>query len=180
MIGNKCFPLLMKDMNGSALKASVEGDAWKWHKRLGHLNFNILQLLSDKEMVMGLPKLKKSTGVREGCIAGKQHKVTFNKEQTWKASKPLELVHSYICGPMQVTTFGRNIYLLIFIDDATRMCWVYLLNHKLKVFKVFKKFKVTVELQSGYKLLKIRSDRGGEYNSHEFIQFCKDLALRDS
>ncbi|KAM1808399.1 hypothetical protein ACFX11_031293 [Malus domestica] len=89
MTGNRCFPLLMKDMNGSALKASIEGDAWEWHKRLGHLNFNILQLLSDKEMVLSLPKLKKSTGVCKWCIAGKQHRDAFNKELTWRASKPL-------------------------------------------------------------------------------------------
>ncbi|XP_050156241.1 uncharacterized protein LOC126630153 [Malus sylvestris] len=42
MTGNKRFQLLMEDMNGSALKASVEGDAWEWHKKLGHLNFNSL------------------------------------------------------------------------------------------------------------------------------------------
>ncbi|KAB2616216.1 retrovirus-related Pol polyprotein from transposon TNT 1-94 [Pyrus ussuriensis x Pyrus communis] len=108
-------------MNGSALKGSIEGDAWEWHKRLGHLNFNNLQLLSDKEMVLGLPKLNKSTGVCERCIAEKQHRDAFSNELTWRASKPLELVHSDVCGLMQVTTFGGNIYFLTFIGDATRI-----------------------------------------------------------
>ncbi|KAB2603895.1 hypothetical protein D8674_041435 [Pyrus ussuriensis x Pyrus communis] len=68
---------------------------------LGHLNFNSLQLLFDKEMVLGLPKLKKSSGVCEGCIVGKQHRDAFNKKLTWRASKHLELIHSNVCGPMQ-------------------------------------------------------------------------------
>jgi hypothetical protein len=37
---------------------------------------------------------------------------------------------------------------------------------------VFKKFKALVELQSGYKLKKLRSDRAGEYTSNEFQEFC--------
>jgi len=37
---------------------------------------------------------------------------------------------------------------------------------------VFKKFRAFVELQSGYKLKKLRSDRGGEYTSNEFEEFC--------
>ncbi|KAM1292477.1 hypothetical protein ACFX2H_019271 [Malus domestica] len=40
------------------------------------------------------------------------------------------------------------------------MCWVYLLNHKSEVFK---KFKAMVELQSGYRMLKLISGSGGEY-----------------
>ncbi|KAI5355015.1 hypothetical protein L3X38_007910 [Prunus dulcis] len=34
-----------------------------------------------------------------------------------------------------------------------------------------------VELQSGYKLKKLRSDRGGEYTSAEFLQFCEEIGL---
>ncbi|CAL8077649.1 unnamed protein product [Prunus armeniaca] len=43
------------------------------------------------------------------------------------------------------------------LDDCTRMCWVYFLRHKSKVLSVFKRFKATVELQSGCKLKKLRS-----------------------
>ncbi|CAL2258196.1 unnamed protein product [Prunus armeniaca] len=34
-----------------------------------------------------------------------------------------------------------------------------------------------VELQSGYKIKKLRSDRGGEYTSTEFLQFCDEVGL---
>nr|GEZ28788.1 hypothetical protein [Tanacetum cinerariifolium] len=32
--------------------------AWLWHRRLSHLNFNYINLLSKKDVVIGLPKLK--------------------------------------------------------------------------------------------------------------------------
>ena len=42
---------------------------------------------------------------------------------------------------------------------------------------MFKKFKALVELQSGYKLKKLMSDRGGEYTSNEFQDFCANLGI---
>ncbi|KAI5334598.1 hypothetical protein L3X38_024731 [Prunus dulcis] len=77
---------------------------------------------------------------------------------------------------MTVTKAG-NRFFLTFIDDCTRMCWVYFLRHKSEALTVFKKFKATVELQSGFKLKKLRSDRGGEYTSLEFDSFCEDVGI---
>ena len=42
-----------------------------WHERFGHLNYKYLSDLSEKEMVIGLPKIKFSKGVCQGCILGK-------------------------------------------------------------------------------------------------------------
>ncbi|KAI5340787.1 hypothetical protein L3X38_020061 [Prunus dulcis] len=90
---------------------------------------------------------------------------------------PLELIHSDVCGPMQSTTIRGNRYFLTFIDDCTRMRWVYFIQHKYEVFNIFKKFKAIVELQSGYKIKRLRIDRGREYTSTEFLKFCEDVGL---
>ncbi|CAL8152291.1 unnamed protein product [Prunus armeniaca] len=63
------------------------------------------------------------------------------------------------------------------IDDCTRMCWMYFLRYKYEVFNVFKKVMAAVELQSGYKLNKLRSDRGGKYTSNEFNRFCDEMGM---
>ncbi|CAL2255687.1 unnamed protein product [Prunus armeniaca] len=63
------------------------------------------------------------------------------------------------------------------IDDCTQMFWIYFLRYKYEVLTVFKKFKATVELQSGYQLKKLRSDRGGEYTSNEFNRFCDEMGM---
>ncbi|BBN67207.1 transposable element gene [Prunus dulcis] len=145
--------------------------------RFGHLNYCSLRLLQEKDMVQGLLKLQESEKTCSGCAIGKSHRSSFDKEIAWRASQPLELIHSDTCGPMQSITLGENRYFLTFIDDHTRMCWVFFLQHKSQAFNIFKRFKNMVELQSGYQIKKLRSDRGGEYTSLEFSKFCEEMGL---
>jgi len=46
--------------------------------------------------------------------------------------------------------------------------WVYIFKEKSVAFTIFKNFKAFVEAESGYKLITLRSDRGGEYTSNIF------------
>ncbi|CAL8990558.1 unnamed protein product, partial [Prunus brigantina] len=178
MKGNICFPLDLKYVNPPMANIARFGESgWLWHIRFGHLNYISLKLLQEKDMVQGLPKLQESEKICSGCAIGKSHRSSFDKEKTWRASQPLELIHSDICGPMQTITPAGNIFFLTFIDDYTRMCWVFFLQHKSQVLNVFKRFKSMVELQSGYKIKKLRSDRGGEYTSLEFLKFCDDVGM---
>ncbi|CAL2255037.1 unnamed protein product [Prunus armeniaca] len=177
MKGNRSFPLNLHTELQVALKASVCQSTLTWHRRMGHLNFNSLKLLQNEGMVLGLPEIKTTSHVCEGCTFGKHCRESFPKEATSRAAFPLELVHTDVCGPMQTATKSGNRYFLTFIDDRTRMCWIYFLRYKSEVFSVFKKFKAMVELQSGYKLKKLRSDRGGEYTSTEFSKFCDDMGM---
>lgn len=68
-------------------------------------------------------------------------------------------------------------YFYTFIDDFIRKFWVYFLEEKLGVFQAFKEFTNLVENQSGYPLEVLRSDRGGEYTSHEFETFNKEKGI---
>ncbi|CAL9012443.1 unnamed protein product [Prunus brigantina] len=178
MKGYRCFPLDLKYVNPPMANRATFGEpAWLWHRRFGHLNYISLKLLQEKDMVQGLPKLQEPEKICSGCAIGKSHRSSFDKEKAWRASQPLELIHSDICGPMQTITLGGNRYFLTFIDDHTRMCWVFFLQHKSQAFNIFKRFKNMVELQSGYQIKKLRSDRGGEYTSLEFSKFCEEMGL---
>nr|GEU43273.1 hypothetical protein [Tanacetum cinerariifolium]GEV01189.1 hypothetical protein [Tanacetum cinerariifolium] len=49
------------DLNGNDLlivAKATSSQAWLWHRRLSHLNFNTINLLSKNDIVIGLPKLK--------------------------------------------------------------------------------------------------------------------------
>ncbi|KAL6287822.1 hypothetical protein ACE6H2_012212 [Prunus campanulata] len=178
MKGNRCFPLDFQYINPvMANKATLEESSWLWHRRYGHLNYLSLMLLQEKDMVQGLPKLQEAEKVCSGCAIGKSHRSSFNKEKVWRASQPLELIHSDICGPMQTVTLGGNRYFLTFIDDHTRMCWLFFLQYKSQALNIFRKFKIMVELQCGYKIKKLRSDRGGEYTSQDFSKFCEEMGI---
>ncbi|CAL8085513.1 unnamed protein product [Prunus armeniaca] len=177
MRGNRSFPMKLQSGIHIAYKANVYHSTTMWHRRLGHLNMSSLKLMQEQEMVVELPEIKAVKGVCEGCVLGKQCREAFPREATTRASTPLELIHSDIYGPMQTTTKAGNRYFLTFIDDYTGMCWVYFLRHKSEVLSVFKRFKAIVGLQSGYKLKKLISERGGEYTSVKFDRFYEDVGM---
>ncbi|KAB2597276.1 Sc-RNase [Pyrus ussuriensis x Pyrus communis] len=128
MKGNMCFPLTLEYVNPlMANRATVEESFWLWHKRYGHLNYINLMLLQEKEMVQGLPRLQVTEHVCSGCAIGKGHREPFDKKKAWRYSQPLELIHSDICGLMQIITLGGNRFFLTFINDHTRI-FVYLQN----------------------------------------------------
>ncbi len=52
-----------------------------------------------------------------------------------RAGEPLELVHSDLCGKMNVKSESGAEYFLSFIDDKTRYVWIYVLHHKDQVFE---------------------------------------------
>ncbi|GKB07913.1 retrotransposon protein, putative, ty1-copia subclass [Tanacetum coccineum] len=60
--------------------------------------------------------------------------------------------------------------------DFSRYGFVYLMKHKHEVFETFKVFQNEVENQLGKKIKAIRSDREGEYLSHEFVNHMKSYA----
>ncbi|CAN6560926.1 unnamed protein product [Malus baccata var. baccata] len=177
MKGNRSFPLKLQPGIQIAMRASVRQAAEIWHRRLGHLNMNALMQLQEHDMVTGLPGLRMNFTVCEGCVIGKHFRDVFPKETNWRAELPLELIYTDICGPMQTPTKAGNKYFITFTDDCTRMGWVYFLRNKYEAFGIFKRFKATIELQSGFKMKKLRSDKGGEYTSLEFSQYYEDLGL---
>ncbi|GAU19660.1 hypothetical protein TSUD_185760 [Trifolium subterraneum] len=81
-----------------------------WHHIYVHLNMKGLKTLSKNNMVKGLPELKDMEGQCGDCLAGKQHRDSFPKKASWRASQKLELVHSDICGPITPGSNAGNIY----------------------------------------------------------------------
>lgn len=98
----------------------------------------------------------------ECCIYGKLYRQPFIPGRSWRAKEKLQLVHSDLCGPTQVDSLGGSRYFLLFIDDFSRMRWVYFIKNKHEVFFCFQKFLALVERQSSQKLQTLRTDRGGE------------------
>jgi transposase InsO family protein len=123
-------------------------------------------------MVTGLPLSMNDIPSCESCIVGKHQRDSF-PSSFYRAKECLELVHTDLCGPMQNQSIGGSFYFLTFIDDCSRKVWVYFLKQKSETFTRFKEFKAEAEKQSGRFVKVLRSDGGGEYDSREFVEFCK-------
>ncbi|XP_070013473.1 uncharacterized protein [Nicotiana sylvestris] len=86
----------------SCLKA-IDDDVELWHKRLGHTSFSLLNKLIPKDLVHGLPMSKfKVENICDACAIGKYVKSSFKSKKDMSTSKPLELLHMDLCGPMRV------------------------------------------------------------------------------
>ena len=177
MSNNRTFKVNFNVVDVHCMTAEGNDVNWLWHFRYGHLNFHGLSRLVAKHMVSGMPQIKAPTEVCEGCVAGKQPRNSFNVSLPPRAKEPLEVVCSDVCGPIEPCTYGGNLYFVIFINEFTRMLWVYPIKRKSEVFAVFQKFKAYAEKQSGATLKILRTDGGGEYTSKEFEVFCESKGI---
>ncbi|KAG8492422.1 hypothetical protein CXB51_009695 [Gossypium anomalum] len=176
-MSDKCFEVNWSSDSHLTHVASTN-DTKLWHQRLGHTNFKSMAQMVSKEMVENFTKTVQSEDVCEVCQMGKQARLPFPTNTTWRASSKLELVHTDVCGPMRTESLSGNRYFILFIDDCTRYCWIYFLKHKSEVAQVFIKFKAAVETETGCKIKTIRSDNGTEYTSAQFQSLCKDAGIK--
>ena len=148
-----------------------------WHKRYG-LNSKSIQIMQQKQMVEGLPKLKEAVKVCIVCNVGKQQRQKIPKKSKWRASNKLELINRDICGLITPTSHSSKRYLLVLVDDFSRKTWIYFLADKSEAFETFKNFKNLVENEAKTAIRDLRTDRGREITSNEFNKFCKDNGIK--
>jgi hypothetical protein len=146
------------------------------HRRYAHLHYQAFP--SIKHIVVGITELKSvHQGLCSGCALGKNITKPFPSNEN-RSKGILDLIHSYVCGPMLVKSLGVSIYYVMFIDDFSRKTWLCLLKTKDEVFRKFQEFKVEVENLTDKKIKLIRSNNGGEYTSKELVSFCKEVGIR--
>lgn len=84
--------------------------------------------MQNKKMVDGLPKFYVNKEICGVCKLGKQVQEVFPKESQTKKKEKLEIVHTDVCGPMQIVSLNGSRYFLLFVDDYTHMAWYTFLN----------------------------------------------------
>lgn len=183
--GKELFRIRMKDKSFSfnpLAAAAVACPAQTnssviWHKRLGHFHLEAIQKLQREEMAVGLPKIEGDLPWCKACLTGKSSRLPFDKTGAWRASSKLQLIHSDVWGRQATPSLNGSRYYVLFIDDFSRMCWIYFMKFKSEVALIFRNFKAWVENQTGCKIQVIRSDNGTEYTAERFDEFCKEAGI---
>lgn len=148
-----------------------------WHERYGHLNLNDLRKLKINKMVSGLDIPPEAINIPcEICNRAKIHALPHRVSET-RTKNTLELIHTDICGPMNVTSMGGARYFVTSIDDKT-YTEVVMLKKRSEVFDAFKKYVAKVEREQDRKIIKVRSDNAKEYTSKEFNEFLEAAGIR--
>ncbi|KAI5353924.1 hypothetical protein L3X38_006818 [Prunus dulcis] len=105
----------------------------------------------------------------ETCILAKSHRTVFPLSDS-KAAKPFDLVHSDVWGPARVTS-NEFRWFVTFIDDCTRLTWVFLLKNKHDVASILPEFCTMVSTQFHARVKVFRTDNGGEYVNNTLTFF---------
>nr|GEW89930.1 retrovirus-related Pol polyprotein from transposon TNT 1-94 [Tanacetum cinerariifolium] len=110
---------------------ATSSQAWLWHRRLSHLNFDTINLLSKDNIMTGLPKLKfVKDHLYYSCELGKAKRKSFHTKTTPSSKRWLQLLHMELYGPMLVESINGKKYVLVSVDDYSRYTWSHFLRSK--------------------------------------------------
>nr|GEU95090.1 hypothetical protein [Tanacetum cinerariifolium] len=103
--GMDLYSITLQDTNSPnpicLMAKATSSQAWLWHHRLSHLNFDTINLLSKNDIVVGLLNLKFIKDyLCSSCKLGKAKRKSFHTKITPGSKRRLQLLHMNLCGPM--------------------------------------------------------------------------------
>ncbi|XP_077228354.1 uncharacterized protein LOC143861305 [Tasmannia lanceolata] len=137
---------------------STSADSFMWHCRLGHPSYESLQRSPVVSDVI-------SPFHCESCQYGKHHRVSYPSRSVSCVNSPFELGHSNVWGPCRTPSMLGGKYFVIFVDDFSRMTWLYIIKDRSEVFSTFCLFYAEITNQYSCSLKCLRTDNACEYFS---------------
>ncbi|GJS31886.1 retrovirus-related pol polyprotein from transposon TNT 1-94 [Tanacetum coccineum] len=180
--GSDLYTISLQETTSSTLicfmaKASPT-QAWLWHRRLSHLNFDYITLLSKKDIVTGLPKL---TYVKDqlclSCEMSKAKRSSFKSKAVPSSKGRLNLLHMDLCGPMRVASINGKKYILVIVDDYSRYTWTLFLRSKDETPEVLKDFLTMIQRNLQAQVITVRTDRGTEFLNKTLHAYFKEEGI---
>jgi transposase InsO family protein len=152
---------------------------WLWHHRLAHVGMKNLHKLLKGEHVLGLTNVcfeKDRPCV--ACQAGKQVGSTHHSKNVMTTSRPLELLHMDLFGPVAYLSIGGSKYGLVIVDDFSRFIWVFFLQDKTETQGTLKRFLRRAQNEFELKVKKIRSDNGSEFKNLKVEEYLEEEGVK--
>ena len=152
-----------------------------WHHRLAHAGYESIKKMAELKIVDNLKMCDDIKQFCSDCALGKATHLPFPQKSQRKKLKPMEFIHADIWGPAPVQSKSGKHYLLVLVDDASDMGFVYPIAKKSDTFETFKEFKTQYENEHGQKIRKLktlRTDNGGEFTSNAFSDYLKEHGIR--
>ncbi|CAI7884245.1 unnamed protein product [Closterium sp. NIES-53] len=138
-----------------------------WHHRLGHPSLPCLRGMHSRLLISGLPRSVPPLPPSPAspclpCVEGQQRAAPHSSFPPMTA--PLQTLHMDVWGPARVTGQDRECYFLLVVDDYTRYTTVFSFPTKGEDLPV----------------LRLHSDRGGEFSSDLLRDFCRGEGILQS
>ncbi|CAI7732472.1 unnamed protein product [Closterium sp. NIES-54] len=161
-----------------------------WHHRLDHPSLPRLRSMHSRLLVSGIPRslpslLRLPAPPYLPCVEGRQRAAPHSSEFPLTTA-PLQTLHMDVWGPAPVGGMDQERYFLLVVDDYTRYTNVIPLRRKADVIGVLIPWiRATIrQLRDRFSrdlpLLRLHSDRGGEFSSDLLADFCRDEGIVQS
>ncbi|CAI7840993.1 unnamed protein product [Closterium sp. NIES-53] len=161
-----------------------------WHHRFGHPSLPRLQGMASRVLVSGLPRSLPPLPPGPAptcvpCVEGRQRAAPHSSEFP-PTEAPLQTLHIDVWGPARVRGQGHERYFLLVVDDYSRYTTVFPLRSKGEVTEVLidwiraARLLLRERFGSDFPVLRLHSDRGGEFSSDLLRVFCHAEGIRQT
>ncbi|CAI5951349.1 unnamed protein product [Closterium sp. NIES-65] len=161
-----------------------------WHHRLGHPSVEPLRGMHSRYLVSGLPRVLPPLPSSPAppclpCIEGRQRAAPHSSSFP-PIEGPLQTLHLDVWGPARVRGQGNERYFLLVVDDYTRYTMVFPLRTKGEVPDVLipwiraARLQLCQRFQSDFPVLRLHSDRGGEFSSDLLAAYYVEHGIRQT
>ncbi|CAI7820075.1 unnamed protein product [Closterium sp. NIES-53] len=161
-----------------------------WHHRLGHPSLPRLRGMASRVLVSGLPRSLPPLPPGPAptcvpCVEGRQCAAPHSSEFP-PTEAPLQTLHMDVWGPARDRGQGHERYFLLVVDDFSRYTSFFPLRRKGEVTEVLIDWIRVARLQlresfgSDFPVLRLHSDRGGEFSSDLLRAFCRAEGIRQT
>nr|GEW57349.1 retrovirus-related Pol polyprotein from transposon TNT 1-94 [Tanacetum cinerariifolium] len=151
---------------------------YRMDNRLSHLNFDYINLLSKKDIVIGLPKLKYvKDQLCSSYELSKSKRSSFKSKAVLSSKGTLNLLHMDLCGPMRVASINGMKYIMVIIDDYSRYTWTLFLHSKDETPEVLKEFLMMIQRNLQALVITVRTDRGTKFLNKTLSVFFKEEGI---
>ncbi|CAI7780280.1 unnamed protein product, partial [Closterium sp. NIES-54] len=161
-----------------------------WHHRLAHPSLPRLRGMASRVLVSGLPRSLPPLPPGPAptcvpCVEGRQRAAPHSSEFP-PTEALLQTLHMDVWGPARVRSQGHERYFLLVVDDYSRYTTVFLLRSKGEVTEVLidwiraARLRLRESFGSDFPVLRLHSDRGGEFSSALLGAFCCAQGIRQT
>ncbi|CAI7870764.1 unnamed protein product, partial [Closterium sp. NIES-54] len=161
-----------------------------WHHRLGHPSVQRLRAMHSRYLVSGLPRVLPPLPPSPAppclpCVEGRQRAAPHSSSFP-PTTAPLQTLHMDVWGPARVRGQGQERYFPIVVDDYSRYTTVFPLRTKGEVPDVLipwirrARLQLSERFHSDFPVLRLHSDRGGEFSSDLLVAYCAEHGIEQS
>ncbi|KAG6618783.1 Integrase, catalytic core protein [Phytophthora cinnamomi] len=147
------------------------------HQRFSHLSMDTVKMMTNK-LNVGV-KINAKDLSSYDCVAcnASKAKGMHHARCPMRKQLPLAVLVMDVCFVNEASASGATMF-LFGIDEATRFKWAYLLEKKSEathyIIKLLNELRTQFQL---YKVQRLFSDQGGEFESNELLAYCEDEGI---